>query len=145
MLCSTSRFAPSKWVRGQLTPNPTFSSKIMWEYTLPTGLKVVNCARHGDCLPLRWAQGASPYFGSVLENVPFPQTICPIQIKFGLRHQGNELSCYAPLLNPPPIFTKIFLWEFTWPNALNLIWGLLEHVEMFSYPRHGDWSPVRKN
>ena len=43
----------------------------------------------------------------------------------------------------PVLSSKIFLSEATVPNTLKLIWGLLEHVWMLRFARHGDWSPVR--
>ena len=76
------------------------------------------------------------------KNIFSSESTGPIRTKFGMTHQGNEaLSVCAPRLDPPlqrvlgdelppnPTFSlKIFLSETAGPNALELIWGLLEHV-----------------
>ena len=51
---------------------------------------MLSCARHGDWLPVRGAQGASPYFGYGHINILFSQTSSPIRIKSGMRHQDNK-------------------------------------------------------
>ena len=46
--------------------------------------------------------------------------------------------------------TALQIWHFlrkscesTWPNALNLIWGLLEHFQMLDCPLHDVWLLVK--
>ena len=98
--------------------------------------------------------GVPPHFGNEQKNFLFSQTTCPIRTKFSLRHQAMEFvssffsSGFASskgaggqLSSLPSIFFENILVRKYRVQAREFM-GILEHIYISSYIRHGEWHPV---
>ena len=118
---------------------------------------MLSFARHGHWPPVRGLRGCRLFWKPtpkrlILSNYKSDsnQILCAASGQRGLLMlcftSGFDTSKVAggQCRPPNPAFSfKIFLSECTGPTAVKILRWLLEHVEMLSWARHGDWPPIK--